>query len=189
MVTIEKMSPDDADRVKALEIESKLSPWPADDYRSEAARPDSIALVVRNKEQIIGFLISRLIMAENNPSQDISYVSCEADPINRGSADDKDALNKDALNNDSQRETELEIYNIAVAAAHRRDRIGSKLLEALLEMAARENVRRISLEVRKSNEAAVFFYRKHRFESLGLRRNFYRDPVEDALLMGRELFR
>ncbi len=80
---------------------------------------------------------------------------------------------------------EIEIYNIAVLRKFRRRSIASKLLNGIIEIGFEENVRKIFLEVRKSNEAAQEFYKKQDFEVFGVRKNFYTNPCEDAFLMCR----
>ena len=50
-------------------------------------------------------------------------------------------------------------------------------------MAHNEGAESVSLEVRPSNTAAIALYNSMGFEEVGLRKNFYRDPVEDALIL------
>lgn len=78
---------------------------------------------------------------------------------------------------------ELDIVNLAVAAEHRRSGFGRVLLRFLIEMARNSGVDRIFLEVRAGNHAARCLYRSLGFEETQKRRNFYEDPVEDAILM------
>lgn len=80
-----------------------------------------------------------------------------------------------------------DITNVAVLPALRRRGIARALL---LKMAARlsENgAREILLEVRKSGEAAIALYRGAGFSEISVRRGYYRDPTEDALIMRRAL--
>jgi len=87
---------------------------------------------------------------------------------------------------------ELEVLNMAVAAAHRRAGIGSLLLEHALADAGGSGApdsgaRRAYLEVRASNHVAIAFYQRHGFALAGCRRRYYADPVEDALVLSRVL--
>jgi ribosomal-protein-alanine N-acetyltransferase len=82
---------------------------------------------------------------------------------------------------------EAEIYNIAVSATHRREKIGSRLLNKLIEKANKYNVEKLYLEVRESNNSAQKFYANNLFKMVGERKNFYTDPSESAVLMCREL--
>ncbi|HEV2314742.1 MAG TPA: ribosomal protein S18-alanine N-acetyltransferase [Candidatus Acidoferrales bacterium] len=78
---------------------------------------------------------------------------------------------------------ELEILNLAVAPASRRQGIAGQLLGAAMKWAAAEGVAKIYLEVRASNARAKTFYESHGFHSTGTRPNYYRDPVDDAVLL------
>ncbi len=84
---------------------------------------------------------------------------------------------------------EAEILNLAVRPEARRRGLGSQLLLRALQEARRAGVRRVSLEVRTSNRAAIHFYEHHGFQRLGRRRDYYSNPREDALLYGCELAR
>ncbi len=77
---------------------------------------------------------------------------------------------------------EFEILNMAVSHEHRRSGIGSKLLESALEFSRTAGSARAYLEVRASNGPAVALYARHSFTECGRRAQYYRDPVEDAVL-------
>lgn len=78
---------------------------------------------------------------------------------------------------------ECYIDNIAVSASHRRQKIGSLLIEKLINTAKNEGGEFISLEVRQSNKPAICLYEKFGFVSVGVRKNFYDFPTEDAIIM------
>jgi ribosomal-protein-alanine N-acetyltransferase len=78
---------------------------------------------------------------------------------------------------------EGEIANIAVAPAQRRRGIAADLLDRALADAARHHVRSVFLEVRVGNEAARGLYASRGFAPVGRRRAYYREPVEDALVL------
>lgn len=78
---------------------------------------------------------------------------------------------------------ECYVDNIAVFPALRGRGIGRALTEALLAAAAEEHSAFLTLEVRRSNQAAIGLYRSLGFEEVGERKNFYRNPTENALLM------
>lgn len=78
---------------------------------------------------------------------------------------------------------EGDITNIAVAPKYRGMGIGTKLMEALIKRAAELGLQDIILEVRESNSAAIDLYKKSGFEKIGIRKNFYEKPVEDAMIM------
>lgn len=76
------------------------------------------------------------------------------------------------------------IYNIAVKKSYRNLGIGSMLLKKILCVCHKEyKLKFLSLEVRKSNLAAIKLYEKFGFITLGYRKNFYRKPIEDAIIM------
>jgi len=76
------------------------------------------------------------------------------------------------------------IDNIAVEEAARRHGVASALLEVYCRFGA-VNLDFLTLEVRKSNAAAIALYEKHGFQQAGLRPGFYSRPREDALIMTR----
>ena len=82
---------------------------------------------------------------------------------------------------------EADITKISVRKDMRRQGIGAALLEGLKARAPEHGIRKIFLEVRKSNEAAIRLYKKCGFIQVGERKRYYNDPVEDALVMVVEL--
>ena len=80
-----------------------------------------------------------------------------------------------------------EIYNIAVERWHARSSVGKHLMIAALDASCRRSAQRIVLEVRKSNESAIAFYRTFDFRITGERKNYYSNPVEDAYVMERPI--
>jgi ribosomal-protein-alanine N-acetyltransferase len=82
---------------------------------------------------------------------------------------------------------DAELLNIAVHPTHRGKGLAGQMLDAvLIELGAR-GVKNAFLEVRESNAAARALYRSRGFAEIGRRRNYYRRPVEDALVMRRML--
>ena len=78
------------------------------------------------------------------------------------------------------------VMNVAVATAHRRLGIATKLLEHLFELTATDPRSGYTLEVRVSNTQAIRLYERLGFEARGVRRGYYTDNREDALIMWRE---
>lgn len=79
------------------------------------------------------------------------------------------------------------ITNIAVTEAFRRNGVATALLNALLDYAKENDLRMLTLEVRPSNAEALALYMAFKFEQTGQRKNYYRGPTEDALILTREL--
>ena len=81
---------------------------------------------------------------------------------------------------------ETDMMNIAVSPAHRRKGVGKGLMEALVEALKEKGSRCLTLEVRASNEGAIALYQNMGFAQIGLRKNYYRNPREDALILRKE---
>ena len=75
------------------------------------------------------------------------------------------------------------ITNVAVFPEQRRRGIAGQLLQVFLNFAEANRLAFLTLEVRASNAPAIALYRKHGFQTVGQRRNYYQKPDEDALLM------
>lgn len=84
---------------------------------------------------------------------------------------------------------EVDIHNLAVHPAHRRRGIGKLLLETVVEEARGQGAARVTLEVRKSNDAAQRLYHSLGFIARGVRKGYYSDDGEDAVVMALELDR
>lgn len=82
-----------------------------------------------------------------------------------------------------------EIARIAVAPDKQRQGVGGRLLLELEDVCEDNGITRLLLDVRESNEQAISFYRGYGFEEDGIRRNFYKNPAEDAVLMSRQIGR
>lgn len=78
---------------------------------------------------------------------------------------------------------QAELANIAVADGHRGRGHGRRLLGLALDAARDRGVTSIYLEVRSTNQRAAAMYRAFGFERIGVRRDYYDHPVEDAVLM------
>ena len=78
---------------------------------------------------------------------------------------------------------EGQITNIAVRKEQRGGGVGSKLLESLISWAKERQIMQIGLEVRKGNANALGLYKKYGFLEVGSRRDYYKNPTEDAILM------
>ena len=81
---------------------------------------------------------------------------------------------------------ESDMMNVAVHPDHRRKGVGEMLVLALCEALSKENAS-LALEVRASNAPAISLYKKLGFAQVGLRKNYYRNPKEDALILRKEL--
>ncbi|MDP4098922.1 ribosomal protein S18-alanine N-acetyltransferase [Paenibacillus sp. P96] len=82
---------------------------------------------------------------------------------------------------------EAHVTNIAIREAYRGCGLGERLLDELMRTAAYVGMKRMTLEVRVSNSVARNLYEKKGFEAAGLRKGYYSDNHEDALIMWADL--
>lgn len=78
---------------------------------------------------------------------------------------------------------EGEITNVVIDEPYRGRKISTAMLSELLKRGEQMGIKSFTLEVRKSNEAAIHLYEKAGFVTEGIRKNFYEKPREDALIM------
>ena len=151
----------------------QLSVWSETDYKSEIKRDSSICLIAKSEKQTVGFLLSRLITSE---------------PITIDGINTKRINSEDFKNNkiNLKNKIECEIMNIGVRKEFQGRNVGSMLLENLLKRLPEDVNKIIWLEVRRSNEKAINFYRSKGFSFEYCRKNYYSTPLEDALVMRLE---
>jgi ribosomal-protein-alanine N-acetyltransferase len=78
------------------------------------------------------------------------------------------------------------VMNLAVADEYRRRGIATRMMERLFELTAGDGRRGYTLEVRISNDAAIKLYESLGFRARGIRRGYYTDNREDALIMWKD---
>lgn len=78
------------------------------------------------------------------------------------------------------------VMNVAVAESHRRRGVATGLMQRLFEETSRDGRRGYTLEVRISNDAAIHLYEQLGFKARGIRRGYYTDNREDALIMWKD---
>lgn len=176
IIEIVEMNPSDIEPVLNILSENKLEVWNFDDFISELKRLDSIALIVKMDDGIIGFCIARLIMNSNPVTNSFE--------VKGNSSHLPSNLNIATIKNS---DSECEIYNIGVKREFQNRGFGCKILTRLITLIKEHNCRAIWLEVRKSNESAIAFYKKNGFKKTYERNNFYSNPTENAIVMKRDL--
>lgn len=77
------------------------------------------------------------------------------------------------------------IYNVAVKKEYRKQRIGYQMLQQLIKQAETKGIASFTLEVRITNLPAIKLYEALGFEQVGVRKDFYSKPKEDAVIMWR----
>lgn len=81
---------------------------------------------------------------------------------------------------------EAHVTNLSIHPEYRKRGLGQRLLLKMVEECYKEKIKYITLEVRESNEKAIKLYEKFGFKSLGIRKNYYQDNNESALIMWSE---
>lgn len=79
------------------------------------------------------------------------------------------------------------ITNVAVHSDYRGKKIGDKLVKEMIELCKENNIVAMTLEVRASNIVAQNLYRKYGFKMGGIRKEYYSDNKEDAIIMWNQL--
>jgi [ribosomal protein S18]-alanine N-acetyltransferase len=82
---------------------------------------------------------------------------------------------------------EAHIINLAIGPSFRNRRLGQEMIERCLDFASRRGARLATLEARESNAAARRLYEKCGFRTVAIRKKYYSDNQEDAIVMIREL--
>lgn len=82
---------------------------------------------------------------------------------------------------------EGDILNVAVRSDRQKEGIGQFLVDSMLRMAEMQGIRLVHLEVRQGNGTARRLYQKLGFKEDGLRRDYYENPVENAVLMTKTM--
>lgn len=83
---------------------------------------------------------------------------------------------------------EGDITNVAVRRDRQKEGIGGFLMDSLIRLASEQGISVIHLEVRAGNQSAIRLYERCGFVRDGLRKGYYSEPVEDAVLMSRSSF-
>ena len=81
---------------------------------------------------------------------------------------------------------ETDMMNVAIHPDYRKQGIGTQLITTLIRNLDEQGSHSLMLEVRASNIPAISVYQKLGFEEVGRRRNYYRNPKEDALILRKE---
>lgn len=144
-----------------IETNCRLSQWSTDDYRTESKRQNSIFLIAEANgtpvKKIIGFILLRINLPDI--SKQITDEHCL----------DADLLNFGVTNR---------FQNIG---------IGKALFDEAYFMLGKLGISTVWLEVRESNFTAIKFYERRNFITVQKRKNFYKQPLENALLMKLDL--
>lgn len=81
---------------------------------------------------------------------------------------------------------EAELLTVGVKTAFRGQGLGKKLLEEMHRLLREKQIREVFLEVRENNPTAIGLYQEQGYKVIGKRRNYYRNPVDNALVMRKK---
>ncbi len=81
---------------------------------------------------------------------------------------------------------EADISNVAVSKQYRRQHIAKQMMDDILLKAQAAGVKHVTLEVRETNVAAIKLYENMGFVEAGIRKNYYEEPTENALIMWKQ---
>ena len=140
----------------------------------EMTEEDIDGVLAVEKESFSTPWTERLFFDEVRNSRTIYYVCCEDDEII-------------AYGGMWHVVDEGQITNVAVKKDFRKMGVGSKVLNELILWAKSHDIAVIGLEVRAGNENALLLYKKFGFEAVGRRKDYYKNPTEDAILMDLRL--
>lgn len=166
LIDIRRLETSDIEEIVQIQFTNNLDWWRPRDYEKEIEREDTLSYVAKSKETTAGFIISRLIIHNNHQNFKLKTGS-------------------QSKGNQPKTEVEIEIYNIAVEKSFRKQGIGTMLIEKIIQKSLERKPSLISvwLEVRASNSSAISFYLKNGFGKVYQRKNFYKHPPEDAIVM------
>jgi len=134
----------DVEGIEKIERLSFPTPWSQQLIREEILFPLSLNLIAEQAEEVVGYVLSWLIVPE------------------------------------------VHILNLAVTPQERKKGIGKMILESLFQEGLGKGATKFTLEVRHRNEAAICFYKHFGFLVKGVRKGYYQDTGEDALIMWKE---
>jgi ribosomal-protein-alanine N-acetyltransferase len=154
------------EKVLKIQMECNLTSWNYIDYLKAIQNDELVTLVAKTKKEINGFIVARLIINKDfNP-----ILLKQKSPEKLGQTS-------------YSPENEAEIYSFAIAKKYQNKGIGKQLFSKFKEMAKKNEIDLIWLEVRKSNINAIEFYKKNNFSQSYQRKNYYNNPTEDGIVM------
>jgi ribosomal-protein-alanine N-acetyltransferase len=155
-IQVRRLTFADLPQVVAIERRAFTSPWSLAMFVLELSKPSGICLAAQATPQAAG---GEPAGRDRIEGELVGYLIC------------------------SRYDTVWHIMNVAVDPDLRRRRIATTLLETLIARVERDA--QLTLEVRRSNAGAIELYERFGFRSAGVRRRYYQDNGEDAIVMWR----
>ena len=164
-IVIKKTEKSHARAIHAIDKECFSDPWSMESIRYEITMPKSICFVAVNTEDIYkpenNWLVRMLLRFTGE--RIVGHITM------------RHVLDEGHIN------------NIAVTKRARRHGIGQKLIESAISESKKLGITKITLEVRSKNHPAISLYEKLGFKTCGLRKEYYRNPPDDAIVMVNEV--
>ncbi len=170
----------DIAQVQEIARRLNLSHWSDNDYKDEIEKKNSITKVGKLKNNVVAFIIARLIIYDN-------FIPNFSDSVSKKEIGGFPKTYETGSYGLKQIDVDIEIYNISVVEHLQKRGIGMKLLETLYDAGTKYKSAKIWLEVRESNTNAINFYKANNFEVCYQRSNFYVNPIENGLVMKLEI--
>ncbi len=164
---IRQMTPDDIEAAVTIEEQCFSMPWSKKSFLDSITREDTIFLVAEKQETQAS---ERAVESPNG--EDMIRTS------------DMRIIGYIGMYLAFE---EGEITNVAVSPEYRKQGVGNELVTAILTAGKENNLERILLEVRVSNTNAISLYKRNGFKELGIRKNYYEKPTENAWIMACEI--
>jgi [ribosomal protein S18]-alanine N-acetyltransferase len=188
---VEPMRVEHIPAVSAIERRSFNQPWPTQAYRKEIQQNKMAHYLVAKRLDGPAFTLEELGLTEALPEPELSLVGRFA-RLFRPAPE----LNRPELEAELCRLVgygglwlmvdEAHITTIAVHPTYRGSGLGELMLVRMVDIAREIGARWLTLEVRRSNSIAQALYQKYTFKEMGVRRRYYSDDGEDALIMWTE---
>jgi ribosomal-protein-alanine N-acetyltransferase len=181
--SLRPMRPEDITQVSEIDREAFPTIWPPTDYSRELKNPLAYCLVTIDDQKTIP-----VPQVPPSPESGLARVIFHVQELFKGNrpgteyplADRHYIVGFASLWVIAD---EAHVTNIAVREPYRRLGIGELMLLAAIDKAREYQAKTVTLEVRVSNTAAQLLYQKYGFKQVGLRRGYYLDNKEDAVLM------
>jgi [ribosomal protein S18]-alanine N-acetyltransferase len=174
--TIRPLEKEDLDQVNAIDREAFPTQWPPPNYKQELQNKIAHYIVATDDSRTLDPAAPRKSMFQRLMS---CFKKTEADGL-------KPQLFIPGFAGIWMLVDEAHITNIAVRSEYRGKGIGGLLLIAIFDLASELNASFLTLEVRASNQTAQKLYERYGFMRTGLRRGYYLDNREDAIIMSTD---
>jgi ribosomal-protein-alanine N-acetyltransferase len=181
--TIRPMVKEDIDQVNAIDHEAFPTQWPPSNYRQELQNKIAYYLVVYDS--------AKMVKARNAPPQKktgifsfLLFWKKRKPSLKNPTPPQQEIIGFSGI---WMMADEAHVTNLAVRHKYRRKGIGELLLLATIDLANELKARFMTLEVRASNLVAQSLYGKYGFVKMGVRRGYYLDDHEDAVIMSTDM--